>query len=432
MKLRQPAAGDTAWDDEVNDNAQIAEIIIGAIEQGNHVIAGVTPSDGGGLQIDYAAGVIEVDKVSFNITAGNKSCTDNDLNWLYVDDAGDMQINVTPPTGNYVPIAFIDCSGADINRIGDLRHIAGTERYKCTAITGGAAGALDALPVGALSDKQRCLIMDANDTATFYEFQGAATDAEQVATHPFIIRPDDYAAAGVWYEQRPSLISLQDQQFAADAEASDAYAVTLDPAPAALFPGMMVIFTANTSNTGAATLNVNALGAESIKKKHDQDLETGDIESGQVVAVAYDGTNFQMLSPANDGEIGTWTFGVAFGGGTTGITYGSQTGRYVRNAGKITISGYMALTSKGTANGNATITGLPLVCKNDNGAYASVSLTPGKISFANQHQHYININATTIAMNEVTEAGTITTLTDANFANDSTIMISATYEYESA
>lgn len=84
--------------------------------------------------------------------------------------------------------------------------------------------------------------------------------------------------------------------FAADAQASDAYAITLVPAVTAYAIGQQFVFTANTVNTGAASLNVNGLGAKTIKKNHDQDLENGDIEAGSVVLVTYDGTNFQMLN----------------------------------------------------------------------------------------------------------------------------------------
>jgi len=93
-----------------------------------------------------------------------------------------------------------------------------------------------------------------------------------------------------------TLAGFQGSQFAADAGASDSYAITLDPAPAAYFTGMMVVFTANTANTGAATLNVNGLGAKAIKKQKDDALGDGDIKAGQVVVVVYDGTNFQLVS----------------------------------------------------------------------------------------------------------------------------------------
>lgn len=116
-----------------------------------------------------------------------------------------------------------------------------------------------------------------------------------------------------------TLSKMQGMDYAADAGSTDAYAVTLAPAPTAYFTGMTVKFKANTANTGAATLNVNALGAKDVKKNYNTALETGDILANQLVAVIYDGTNFQMLSPsaaltaaANDGWITdsgtTWTY----------------------------------------------------------------------------------------------------------------------------
>ena len=59
---------------------------------------------------------------------------------------------------------------------------------------------------------------------------------------------------------------------------------------------MTIRFKANTANTGAATLNVNSLGAKTIKKNVSQDLETGDISANQIITVVYDGTNFQLQS----------------------------------------------------------------------------------------------------------------------------------------
>jgi len=84
--------------------------------------------------------------------------------------------------------------------------------------------------------------------------------------------------------------------YAADAEASDTYVITLSPVPASLYTGMVINFKANTANTGAATLNINSLGAKNILKHNDKTLETGDIEAGQIITVVYDGTSFQMQS----------------------------------------------------------------------------------------------------------------------------------------
>lgn len=89
--------------------------------------------------------------------------------------------------------------------------------------------------------------------------------------------------------------------YAADAGSTDDYAITLAPAPSAYATGQTFRFKANTANTGAASLNVNSLGAKTIKKNYNSDLATGDILANQLVEVIYDGTNFQMLSPVAAG-----------------------------------------------------------------------------------------------------------------------------------
>lgn len=85
--------------------------------------------------------------------------------------------------------------------------------------------------------------------------------------------------------------------YAADAGATDSYAITCVPAVTAYTVGDVYEFKANTVNTGAATLNVNGLGAITIKKANGADLDTNDIRAGQVVQVVYAaGPIFQMQS----------------------------------------------------------------------------------------------------------------------------------------
>lgn len=85
--------------------------------------------------------------------------------------------------------------------------------------------------------------------------------------------------------------------YAADAGASDTYAVTLSPVPTAYTTGMVVNFKANTANTGACTLNLNTLGAKSLKV-FGADPTDSYITASSIVQVIYDGTNFQILSVA--------------------------------------------------------------------------------------------------------------------------------------
>lgn len=66
--------------------------------------------------------------------------------------------------------------------------------------------------------------------------------------------------------------------------------------------GMMFAFEAGGANTGAVTLNVDSVGAKAIKKYHDVDLASGDIEAAGIYLVAYESTadNFQLLSPVSN------------------------------------------------------------------------------------------------------------------------------------
>ncbi|MEN6621500.1 MAG: LamG-like jellyroll fold domain-containing protein [Smithella sp.] len=85
---------------------------------------------------------------------------------------------------------------------------------------------------------------------------------------------------------------------------SNAYAITVTPARTTYTQGEVFYFKANFTNTGAVTLNVSALGAKNIYKRVTQPLVGGDIPVDAIVAVVYDGTNFQLLG-LSGGSSGT-------------------------------------------------------------------------------------------------------------------------------
>jgi len=130
----------------------------------------------------------------------------------------------------------------------------------------------------------------------------------------------------------------------------------------------------------------------------------------------------------DDYEEGAWTPGVSFGGGVTGITYTSTTGLYTKIGNRAFCTGYINLSSKGTDVGNALITGLPFTCKSADAAGAVPSFRFDDITFANVFQGMVTINTTTIQLTEITEAGALTTLTNANFDNTCWINLSVSYE----
>jgi hypothetical protein len=59
--------------------------------------------------------------------------------------------------------------------------------------------------------------------------------------------------------------------------------------------GFSLRFKAGGTNTGAVTVNVDGLGAKSVKRPNGDALSAGDIVSGGIYDISYDGTNYQLI-----------------------------------------------------------------------------------------------------------------------------------------
>ena len=129
----------------------------------------------------------------------------------------------------------------------------------------------------------------------------------------------------------------------------------------------------------------------------------------------------------DDYEEGTWTMGISFGGGTTGIVYNFRGATYTKIGRQVTVNGYMALTSKGTSTGIATITGLPFTVGSATGNYSAMAIRLGAVSFTGTFQALADIATTSCSINQITEAGVGSNMTNSNFEDNSTVMISLTY-----
>ncbi len=82
--------------------------------------------------------------------------------------------------------------------------------------------------------------------------------------------------------------------YSADTGTPDAYVVSLDLNY--LFTGLSVSFMSINNNTGASTLKVDSLAPVAIKKNISDALTVGDIKTGQIITVVYDGTFFQLTN----------------------------------------------------------------------------------------------------------------------------------------
>jgi hypothetical protein len=86
-------------------------------------------------------------------------------------------------------------------------------------------------------------------------------------------------------------------QWLTSVSGTDTITASATPTPTAYAAGQTFRFIAAATNTGAVTLNVSGLGVKSVTKEGTTALVAGDILSGQVVTVTYDGTQFQLVTP---------------------------------------------------------------------------------------------------------------------------------------
>ena len=123
---------------------------------------------------------------------------------------------------------------------------------------------------------------------------------------------------------------------------TDTLTGSLTPAIAAYATGNLFSFVAAATNTGATTINLNSLGAKSITKSGTTALVAGDIVSGQVYLIEYDGTRFQLINPSSVSGVSSISFG------STGLTPSTATG------GSITVAGTLAVANGGTGTAGTT------------------------------------------------------------------------------
>lgn len=171
-----------------------------------------------------------------------------------------------------------------------------------------------ALPTG-LSTATTYYVISSGLTANNFQvsasLSGTAvnTSGSQSGTHtlikttPIAVVPTDWRLNGNFY--------------AADTGAANAYVITITNPPTAYVAGQIFAFKATNASTTVSTLNVNGLGAKTIKKLNGAtDIGSGDIAAGMVVFVEYDGTNMCMINapatiltltagvyPAGDGSL---------------------------------------------------------------------------------------------------------------------------------
>ena len=108
----------------------------------------------------------------------------------------------------------------------------------------------------------------------------------------------------------------------------------------------MGFFTAanNTTTNGSERLRISSTGEVNVP---------AGITLGQTIG------STAATNTLDDYEEGTWTPSLTFGTNSTGITYGSRSGSYIKIGTVCYVQGQLDLTSKGSSTGDAAIDSLP-------------------------------------------------------------------------
>jgi hypothetical protein len=210
----------------------------------------------------------------------------------------------------------------------------------------------------------------------------------------------------------------------------------------------MFYFVAAGTNTGAVTLNINSLGAKAVTRDGSTALAAGDIVSGEVVVVVYDGTRFQVVSQLNSsgdarfanvsiasalfvGGVATFTGLTASkpvftdasknltSSGTLGVDQGG-TGQTTYTNGQLLIGNTTGNTlNKATLTAGTGITvtnGAGSITIGNTGAVPTMSIVTGTTQSAAAGTHYIltNASATTVTLPGSPTAGDLVWITVAN------------------
>lgn len=135
----------------------------------------------------------------------------------------------------------------------------------------------------------------------------------------------------------------------ANGGAANAYTATVNAAVTGLVAGQRLYFQANHTNTGAATMNVNGLGAVAIRTKRDSSvaLGAGVFLSGGYYALVYDGTVWRCESDDEGLKSSTPT---TTGGGTMTVTYNSGSLYYRRVGNRVHYWTDINVTTSGSAD----------------------------------------------------------------------------------
>lgn len=125
----------------------------------------------------------------------------------------------------------------------------------------------------------------------------------------------------------------------------------------------------------------------------------------------------------------TWVPTLELGGGSTGVTYSNQIGRYTVVGKTVFFEAYLSLTNKGSSTGDVAIAGLPFAANNVTNLASVVQVSVSDVSLGSYTEICGVIDPST---SKITVAGLVsgvrTTLTNTQLGNSSNFRITGHYQ----
>lgn len=214
--------------------------------------------------------------------------------------------------------------------------------------------------------------------------------------------------------------TLSYSNYLVDSGAANAYVVTFSGTLSVAYTaGLMIQFKVGNNNTGSSTLNVNSLGAKTIKNTDGTNLVSGQLPAGSIALVQYDGVNFQLLNDPSSGAVLGSPLPVVSGG--TGLATVPTNGQLLIGNG----TGYSVATL--TAGSGAIITngaGSITIATTGATGLPTLSLVAGTSQVAVSGVHYALTNAatSTLTLPATPTAGDIVYVTSANGLSTNSVL----------
>ena len=225
------------------------------------------------------------------------------------------------------------------------------------------------------------------------------------------------AATAIAFGLLPSETKLQrgTVNFAVDTGTANAYVVALDASITTYTDGLQVVFRPLNDNTGSATINLNSLGAKSIRLTDSNPISAGDISAGAVIDVRYStATGFFHLTPnsaiyAHDAGVSATAAAASASTATTQATNAASSASSAStSASAASTSASNASTSASTATTQAGIATTQAGLATTNGA-AQVALATTQAGIATTQAGLATTNGAAQVALATTQAGIATT-----------------------